>query len=76
MTFPAHSLRLEASAVVAADGEALAEGRRLSAVYANSGPATATGTGDGRFALVDVAFRVGEHVIVLTTQDASFAPLE
>ncbi|NJK32331.1 MAG: hypothetical protein HC927_07940 [Deltaproteobacteria bacterium] len=62
------------SANVSVDGEILHENRRMSGVFTNREPATAVRTADGRFALVEAPFQVGEHAIVLSTQDAAFAP--
>jgi hypothetical protein len=75
VTFPAGALRFDVTAIVMIDGEPVFAGKPVTAQYSNFRPASAVRTADG-FAIVDAAFRLGEHVAVLRTQAAPFAPVE
>jgi hypothetical protein len=74
ITFPAGSLRIEATATLVADQQGLLfGGDPISAVYVNTEPATATRTADA-FALAEATFESDEHRFVLTTGTGGVRP--
>lgn len=74
LTFPAGSLRMEVSSVIASDGELLFGGARSSGIYVNTGSAPATRTPDGGFAFVNAPFEAGGYVFVLNTEAGTGSP--
>jgi hypothetical protein len=74
ITFPAGSLRVEATATLVADQQgALFGGDPISTVYVNTEPATATRTAD-TFAISEATFESDAHRFVLSTGTGSVRP--
>lgn len=74
VSFPPGALRMEVTAAITADGEALFDGMPVSGEYANSDVAIATRKSDGTFAFVEIPFEASGYHFVLNTEDGSFVP--
>ncbi|WP_146158004.1 hypothetical protein [Enhygromyxa salina] len=73
-SFPPGTLRMEVTAAITADGEALFDGKPVSGEYTNSEMAIATRKVDGTFAFIEVPFKAGGYELILNTEDGSFQP--
>lgn len=76
LRFAPGSLRVEVTAAITADGEALFGGEPVSAEYRNSEIATAWRSVDGEFAFVAAPFEVSGYSLILNTESGSFELLD